>query len=142
MIKLTPETLRNAHRAIMGDACSECGGTDWVCAEDVDAHIPAWAAEREECAREHPPEPAYTEWVRAGKPDMAADRKRIEMLTDALECRVPALEARIEVLERERDETRAEVRLQTEHSLTSWVLDAVLRLGWTPPAALRSEEER
>ena len=46
MIELTPETLMNAHRVIMGDACLKCGGTDWVCAEEVDAHIPIWAADR------------------------------------------------------------------------------------------------
>jgi hypothetical protein len=37
-------------------------------------------------------------------------------------------------VERERNEALAEAELQTQHSPTSWVLDAALRLGWKPPA--------
>lgn len=39
---------------------------------------------------------------------------------------VERLEARIEELE-------GELRLQTEHSLTSWVVDAMISRGWKPP---------
>jgi hypothetical protein len=60
---------------------------------------------------------------------------------------IAKLETRIEALEKWGDDAlayiktlEAEVELQTQHSLTSWVLDAVLRLGWKPPA-LAAEEE-
>jgi len=53
--------------------------------DDIIAHAAAWEAEREECANEHPPEPAYAEWANAGKPDIAALRADRDALRERLE---------------------------------------------------------
>jgi len=40
--------------------------------------------EREDCARDHPPEPAYTAWCNAGKPDVARLRARLSAAERAI----------------------------------------------------------
>lgn len=49
-------------------------------------------------------------------------------------AKVTALRGEVALLARKVKEAEGEMRLQTEHSLTSWVLDAMVGSGWTPPA--------
>ena len=65
----------------------------------------------EECEREHPPEPEYTAWWEAGKPDVTKLRQRVEEERQSKEAyfkagreaeiEVAALRQRVEELERQ-----------------------------------------
>lgn len=52
-------------------------------------------------------------------------------------AKVKALRAEVRILNQKVKDAEAEMRLQTEHSLTSWVLDAMVGSGWTPPTRSR-----